>query len=164
MTKSLTVTTELPVDVETAWTAITSDGFTEQVASQVGTDDHQTSLTRGSDDVVVVSSRALPQDIPGPLGKVIPSGLRPTQTDVWQADPRDGARHATWTVVSPGVPIRIGGRIRLEPTDSGCRRIVDGDATVKVPMIGGKLESMVADLTRKQAEAEGDAIARLLAP
>lgn len=162
MTKHVQITSELPVGVETAWQALTSDGWTERVAAEVGTDDREVSVTRSTGEVVVVSSRSLPENIPGPLGKVVPAGLRPTQTDTWEAHPRDVVRHATWQVDSAGVPIRIGGTIRLEPTADGCRRVVDADVTVKVPLIGGKLEGMVADLTRKQAEAEGAAAARLL--
>lgn len=163
MTKHLTITSELPVDVETAWAALTSDGFTERVAAEVGTDDTETSMTRSTGEVVVVSSRSLPDTIPGALGKVIPSGLRPTQTDIWEANARDAVRHATWKVESTGVPIEIGGRIRLEPTGEGCRRVVDADVKVKVPIIGGKLENMVSDLVKKQAEREGQALATLLA-
>lgn len=53
---------------------------------------------------------------------------------------------ATVTVKTPGKPTDISGSYRLAETGGRTTQTFEGDLTVKVPLIGGKLEKLMADL------------------
>lgn len=162
MSKQVTTQVDYPVDVETAFAAITAQDWTSRLAVECGASHTLTSLKADSSTVVIVTSRSLPQSMPSALGKIIPSGARPTKTDVWEATAKGGVRRGSWKVVSPGVPAEVGGTMRLEPASAGSRLVVDVEVKVKVPVIGGKMEGFLIDMTKKESAEEGVAAARLL--
>jgi hypothetical protein len=108
-------------------------------------------------EVTLVLSRELPAGVPGFLERFLPADGRVTQTDVWDA-PSGGTRSGTWRVDIPGAPARLGGTMRLEPTPSGSRYVVDGEVQVRVPLIGGRAEGFIAPLVEKLAAREGEVL------
>src|SRR4051812_35381475 len=48
-------------------------------------------------------------------------------------------------IESPGKPASAKGTIRLEPDGAGTREVVELEIKVKVPLIGGKLEKLMAE-------------------
>lgn len=69
---------------------------------------------------------------------------------VW--DP--ATRTAKFTVDVKNVPTRVGGTVKIVPTETGCDYIVDVQVSCKVPLIGGKLEVFVASATNKALDRE----------
>jgi hypothetical protein len=112
---------------------------------------------RANGGVTLVVSRELPAGVPGFLERFLPKDGRVTQTDDW-GPAHDGARSGTWKVEIPGAPARLGGTMRLEPTASGSRYVVDGTVEVKVPVVGGKAEGFIAGLVEKLAAKEADVL------
>ena len=49
------------------------------------------------------------------------------------------------SIEAPGKPTSATGTIRLEPAGGGTTEVVELDIKVKVPLIGGKLEKLMAD-------------------
>ena len=49
------------------------------------------------------------------------------------------------SIESPGKPTSASGTIRLEPSGAGTTEVVELDIKVKVPLIGGKLERLMAE-------------------
>ena len=107
--------------------------------------------------VVLVVSRELPAGVPGFLERFLPQDGRVTQTDDWGPE-SGGSRTGTWKVEIPGAPARLGGTMRLEPTPTGSRFVVDGTVQVKVPLVGGKAESFIAGMVEKLAAKEADVL------
>jgi len=111
--------------------------------------------------VRLVVSRELPAGGPGFLQRFLPKDGRVVQTDDWGPS-QDGVRQGTWQVVLPGVPATLGGTMRLEPTATGTRYVIDGAIEVPIPLVGGKAESFIADmiqkLTAREAEVLQDAV------
>lgn len=70
-------------------------------------------------------------------------------TESW-ADSRGGSLEIT----APGKPTSAKGTITLLETGSGTSEVVELDIKVKVPLIGGKLESLMADTIREGIEVE----------
>jgi uncharacterized protein YndB with AHSA1/START domain len=66
---------------------------------------------------------------------------RAVQVEEW-ADPTQ----ATLTVLTPGKPTEISGTLTLTADGTGTVETFEGEVTVKVPLIGGRLESLVGDL------------------
>jgi uncharacterized protein YndB with AHSA1/START domain len=58
------------------------------------------------------------------------------------------------TITAPGKPTTATGTARLEARGSGTVEILELDVKVKVPVIGGKLENLMADNIRAGMDAE----------
>lgn len=166
MSKPVSTSTDLPVDAAAAFAAMTAPDWYARLAAHGGDGTEHVSTTPAADGgAVVVAKRPVPDAIPAALAKLVPKGTRATQTDTWGPAQPDGGRRGTWTVTSPGLPVQLGGDVRLEPAGDGrCRFVVDGAVSVKIPVVGGRLEGPLADLTRTQATAEGAAMQAVLAP
>lgn len=60
----------------------------------------------------------------------------------------------TVTITAPGKPTSATGTARLEARGAGTAEVVELDIKVKVPVIGGKLEGLMADNITKGLEVE----------
>lgn len=107
--------------------------------------------------VLFVLSRELPDGVPGPLQRFLPSDGRVVQTDEWAAA-AGGERHGTWSVRIPGAPATMGGTMSVVPTDGGSTYAIKGEVVVKVPLIGGKAEKYIAGLVRQLAAKEAEVL------
>ena len=58
------------------------------------------------------------------------------------------------SIESPGKPASARGTIRLEPRGGGTTEVVELDIKVKVPLIGGKLEKLMAEKVAAGMDAE----------
>ncbi|HVM26543.1 MAG TPA: DUF2505 domain-containing protein [Mycobacteriales bacterium] len=103
--------------------------------------------------VTLVVSRELPAGVPGFLERFLPQDGRVVQTDAW-GPPHGETRSGTWRVDIPGAPATLGGTMRLEPTPTGSRYVIEGEVTVKVPLVGGRAESFIAGMVEKLAAKE----------
>ena len=101
-------------------------------------------------------SRELPAGVPGFLERFLPSDGRVLETFDWAPAAPDGARRGSWSADIPGAPARLGGTMRIDPTDVGSSYTIEGEVKVKVPLIGGRAESFIADVVVKLATKEAD--------
>ena len=90
---------------------------------------------------VVIDQVQPTSGIPSFAKKIAGESTRAIQTEEWT----DG-RSATMTVRTPGKPAEINGRLTLTETGSTTVETFEGEAKAKVPLIGGKLEGLLADL------------------
>ncbi len=60
----------------------------------------------------------------------------------------------TVSVTAPGKPTTATGTVRLEARGAGTAEVVELDVKVKVPVIGGKLEGLMADNIKAGLEVE----------
>ncbi|MGN6574525.1 MAG: DUF2505 domain-containing protein [Nocardioides sp.] len=74
------------------------------------------------------------------------------QVEEWQ-DPRS----ATMTVTTPGKPTRITGTLSLDSDGARTVETFEGEVKVSVPLIGGKIEGLMAELFRKGMDKEHSA-------
>ena len=58
------------------------------------------------------------------------------------------------TIEAPGKPTSIAGTIRLEPDGAGTKEVVELEIKVKVPLIGGKLEKLMAEKVQAGMDVE----------
>lgn len=145
-------------DVETAF-RILSDASWAQRRAQALQDGSRVVRREETPDggVTLVVSRELPAGVPGFLERFLPADGRAVQTDVWGPE-QDGQRHGTWSADLPGAPATLGGTMRLEPTPTGSRYVIDGSITVRVPLIGGRAESFIAGMVEKLAAKEAEVL------
>ena len=162
MAGKIKVRYEIPADVETAYAAISGDGWAPAKAAQLKDGSVVVSRTEGAGGAVtLVVERDLPDSIPGFLTKFLPAGGKVKQTDTWGAA-SGGVRSGTWTTDTAGSPAKVEGTMRLEPSGSGCAYVVEGTAKVSIPLVGGKAEGVVVGLTKKITAAEADVLRGLV--
>lgn len=112
--------------------------------------------------VTVATVRALPDGVPGFLARFLPPDPGIAQTEVWHLPGPEGVCHGTWSLVIPGAPGQVQGTVRLEPTAQGCREVLEGTATVKIPLVGGRAESFIAELAERMMAREAVVLSGLL--
>ncbi len=162
MAGKINVRYDVPADVETAYAAISGDGWAPAKGEALGDGSQVVSRTVGEGGAVtLVVSRNLPDNIPGFLTKFLPSGGKVVQTDTW-GPLVDGVRSGTWTTDTAGSPAKVEGTMRLEPSGAGCAYVVQGTAKVSIPLVGGKAEGVVVGLTEKITAKEAEVLRGLV--
>lgn len=103
-------------------------------------------------------NRSLPAVVAPLVG---PEGL--VYFQVTRADPAKGL--IRWSVEAPalGERLEVVGTTRFEPHPEGCRRIIEGQVTVKVRLVGGQIERFVADEVQKSYDRTARAMAAFIA-
>jgi uncharacterized protein YndB with AHSA1/START domain len=89
------------------------------------------------------------KDLPGFARTFAGESTHVIQREVWTST-------ATGSLVieSPGKPVSTAGTIRLEPTGTGTTEVVELEIKVKVPLIGGRLEKLMAEKIAEGMDVE----------
>ncbi|MCW2615875.1 MAG: hypothetical protein JWN08_2869 [Frankiales bacterium] len=149
-------------DVERVLAILTSEQWPVRKAEALRDGSRVVERTERPDGgVLLVQSRELPGGGPGFLEKFLPQDGRVVQTDDW-GPAQDGLRRGTWSVEIPGAPARLGGTLLLEPTATGSRYVIDGEAKVPIPLVGGKAERFIADMVLKLSDKEAELLRTVL--
>lgn len=92
-------------------------------------------------------------ELPGFVKKVVRGKLMVTRTDAW--GPLEGeCADGTLAGGATAIPVSVDGLLRLRPNGTGSVLTVTGTSTVKIPLIGGKIESLVNDMIKSMVEQE----------
>jgi hypothetical protein len=89
------------------------------------------------------------EGVPGFAKKFAGETTRAVQTEEWSS-PAGG----TITIETPGKPTSINGTVTLAEAGGRTTETLDVEVTVKVPLLGRKLESLMADLVAKGMDKE----------
>lgn len=163
MSKDFRHSYPLPSSVEAAFAVIASEGWAAAKAEHLKDGSTVKRFEQGADGSVVLQiSRDLPDGVPGFLERFLPADGKAGQTDSWAADTGDGTRRGTWKADIPGAPAEVSGTMRLEPQGTGCAYVVEGTVKVKIPLVGGKAESFIADMTGKLTAKEAEVLRGLV--
>jgi hypothetical protein len=162
VSKKFSVSYDIPSDVETAYAAISGEGWAAGKAAALKDESKVVSREVGAGDAVtLVVTRKLPDGIPGFLQKFLPADGRVTQTDSW-GPANGGVRSGTWKADTPGSPVKVGGTMRLEPAGDGCSYVVEGEIKASIPLIGGKAEDVAVGMTKKLTASEAKVLRSLV--
>ncbi|MCW2854830.1 MAG: Polyketide cyclase / dehydrase and lipid transport [Marmoricola sp.] len=99
-----------------------------------------TSESSGDTTTVVVDQLQEVVGVPGFAKKFVGDSTRAITTQVWTGS------SASYVVETPGKPTSIKGTMSVSAKGSGSVLLYDLDVKASVPLIGGKLESLVAQL------------------
>lgn len=93
------------------------------------------------------------QRLPGAVRAILKGDLVVEREERWQ---RDGDGYAsTSRVTISGVPGEINGRARLgDRSDGGSELATTAEARVGIPLVGGKIEGLIADMLLKALKTE----------
>lgn len=111
-------------------------------------------LTVGDGTVDVELTQAIPAEhLPSIVTTVRPGDLVITRTETW--GPLVGGRATgTFTARVDGVPAALSGTLTLSADGDGSTVGLDGQVDVKMPLIGGKIESVIAEQITELLENE----------
>src|SRR5215210_1516096 len=101
------------------------------------------------------------QDLPPIVGKVMNGDLAIIRTETLNRT-QPGRYSGDVDVAIPGAPASASGSMALADDGDGSLFEVHADVTVRVPLIGGKIEEIVADQVRRLLEAETEFTVRWL--
>ena len=80
---------------------------------------------------------------------VVGDEINLVQTEKWS-----DIEHARVEVLIPGKPGQMNGTVTLREENGTTTETVDMEVRVSIPLVGGKIESLIADLLRKALRAE----------
>jgi hypothetical protein len=102
------------------------------------------------------------EHLPSIVKKVKSGDLTVQRTEIWE--PFDGtAASGAFTAVVAGTPIRMHGTHSLNGSGSSATVQTTGQAQVSVPIIGGKIEQIIADNITRLLSIEQDFTAQWMA-
>jgi Protein of unknown function (DUF2505) len=112
---------------------------------------HRTVTVEGDDAArrVTIDQGHGTDRLPGFARKIVGDRIHIVQSESWTA-----GGHGTITVTVPGKPGEMTGTATLVADDGGVTERVDMTVTVRLPLIGGKVEELIADMLRKALRAE----------
>lgn len=114
---------------------------------------------RGHDDGVDIKLRqgVDAQRLPGAVRSILSGDLVVEREERWRG--HEAAGRATIN----GVPAEIRSRTRLAPNGTGTELVVSAEVKVGIPLIGGKIEKVVAEQVTKLLAAESEYAEKWLA-
>ncbi|HEX6877729.1 MAG TPA: DUF2505 domain-containing protein [Nocardioidaceae bacterium] len=124
--------------------------FREQVCEAQHTTE-ATAEVDGMDDTmtVTVDQRRPADGIPSFARKFVGDTIHIRQHEEWHS-----ATDASLEVSVPGKPGHLKGSITLRPDGDGTIETVSGEIKVHIPLVGGKLEGLIAELLDHALRAE----------
>ena len=124
--------------------------FREEVCDAQGVLRHGVTITHeGGGMKVVVDQVQRAAGLPGFAKRLVGDEINLIQTEQW-SDIETGVVD----VVIPGKPGQMRGTISLRESGGTTTETVEMEIKVSIPLVGGKIESLIADLLRKALKAE----------
>lgn len=146
---SLDLTYEAPLaDVDAMLMDV---AFREAVCDAQGAIRKTVTITEEDAGVIVhVDQVQLPEGIPGFARKFVGDEINLVATETWW-----DSENARVEVVIPGKPGEMTGTLNLSESGGVTTERIEMEIKVGIPLVGGKIESLIADLLRSALKAEG---------
>lgn len=124
--------------------------FREKVCAAMQATRHSVTIEPSGAGMSVVMEQTQPaRGIPSFAKRFVGDEMDIVQRESWT----DGSS-AELTIDLPGKPGRFAGRITMAGDGDRTVETVAGDVSVKVPLVGGKLEALIGDLLQVALRAE----------
>jgi uncharacterized protein YndB with AHSA1/START domain len=143
MMSAMEFRTELTYDAspDEVFAMLSDPAFREQVAEAQQVVSVDVRLTPADDGFTLVSDQVQnTEDLPAIAKKFAGDTTQAVITEQWTT-----RTQGTISIAAPGKPTSAKGTVRLDPDGDGTVEIVELDVKVKVPLVGGKLEKLMAD-------------------
>ena len=98
----------------------------------------------GGKTTVVMRQSIDAEDLPGIVRRVAPDGVTIERTEIWMAGD-NGGYHGTAEAAVSGFNGSMHGTTTLADIAAGCEYLLSGQVKVGIPLIGGKIEEVVAE-------------------
>lgn len=131
--------------------------YREQGATNIQVEAH----THDGNNFAVTISRDVPVEVPVPAFArgIVPDTITLVQTDRWDTAARTGRLEIRFK----GLPVVLTAAMRLHDTAAGARETLDFDIRVAVPLLGRKLEELLASDLRLKFQRDTDVTLDIIA-
>ena len=119
------------------------------IAAQGGTSGTFEIEQSGDVTTAVVDQVQPAAGLPSYATRIVGSEINIVQREEWTS-----AAYADLHVTIPGKPGQMVGSITLDEDGATTTETVEVEITVNIPLVGGKIEKLIADLLRKALKAE----------
>jgi hypothetical protein len=131
-------------------TMLADPAFREKVCDEQGVLRHTVRIDREGDGMQVeIDQVQAAKGIPGFAKKFVGDEIHIVQSESWSS-PEHGDIH----VSIPGKPGEMKGTATLAEDGAGTTETVELTVSVQIPLVGGKIEGLIADLLSKALRAE----------
>jgi hypothetical protein len=128
---------------------LTDPSFWDEVAAATGALTSTATIgAEGSTTRIVIDQEQRVTGVPSFARKFVGDSTRAITTQVWRGD------EASYEVEAPGKPTSIKGTATLAENATGSTLTYDLDVKASVPLVGGKLEKLVVELTTEGFDKE----------
>ncbi|PTR31196.1 uncharacterized protein DUF2505 [Rhodococcus sp. OK519] len=143
--------------VATLHAALTDEGYWQSRLREVGGPGAVLeSVAVGDGTIDVVLKQSVPAEhLPSVVTSIRPGDLIIRRTESWAPLQGDRAQ-GTFSAEVEGAPGQLRGTMTLSADGSGSALVMNGDVEVKIPLIGGKIESVIAGQVLELLDAEED--------
>jgi uncharacterized protein YndB with AHSA1/START domain len=152
MMSAMKIRHEITYDAPAAdvWAMLSDPAFRQKSCEAMGVLSCTIAVDPVGEGMKVRIDQVQPTDgIPSFAKKFAGETTHAVQVEEW-SDPA----HATLTVKTPGKPTEISGTLTLTEQGGTTTETFEGECRVKVPLIGGKLEGLMAELFKKGMNKE----------
>ncbi len=141
------LTHQMPYDAppDAVWEMLHTPAFRERVCEEMRMVRHDVRVA-GPEVTIEQVQRA--RGIPSFATRFVGDEVLIVQHERWQST------RAEVTVTIPDQPGEMSGTADLTPTGAGTLEVVEMDVRVRVPVVGGRIEDLLASLLRKALETE----------
>ena len=105
-------------------------------------------IERDGETTTVIVDETQAPSIPSFARKFVGDSVQLVQRATWTGSSAD------FEVEIPGKPGHLKGTLTLTPDGARTREVIDAEVTVKVPLLGGKLEELIGGIFGKTLETQ----------
>jgi len=154
MSKKISRVGKYDASADAIWAMLGEREYVDQKYQALG--DISTSVENfepGEEAASLTVDRQVPADLPDFAKKIMGDTNRIVQQESWKAS--GGGYVCDLKIEFPGKPLHVTGRLEVKPTgDSSADWHVDMDIKASIPLVGGKLESVVQKETLASLDKE----------
>lgn len=153
-----------PQPVDRVLAAFTSEDYWRTRIAEVGGDGARLDrLDIGEGTVAVEMTQLIPAEhLPSLVTKIRPGDLVITRTEDWTHPAGNPTATGTLTARVAGLPGELTGTLTLAPAGTGSTVTLDGRVDVPIPLIGSKIEAVIAERITELLLHEDEFTARWL--
>lgn len=141
---------DFPYDIDAVYKEIMSDDYLVKRADWVQTDEVTADITQQPNGgVKAVLDRYVRRDYPKAFKGLFPEKQHMIHTEQWEPDGAGGYK-GTYLCDVQKAPVKVEAEFTLKKKGSGCEMRTLHSVTVKLPLIGGKVEKYVLGQTKTQ--------------
>lgn len=164
MTSRFSHRASFPTPVATAFTTLVDQTYLTERLNAIGGKDAEllNHASRGDEVAYRIRQGVDANRLPGAVRSILGGDLTVEREERWRPD-GDGYISASKVTIS-GVPAEIKARSRLAGrSEQDCELVVDAEVRVNIPLLGAKLEKVVAEQVIKLLAAEAEFAEKWLA-
>lgn len=135
--------------IEAVYAMLGDPAFREKVCASQHYHRWDVEITHGSAMTVRIDQHRPTEGVPSFANKFVGEEIHIVQEEDWSSPTT-----AALKVTIPGKPGHMQGSIRLAEVDGGVTETVHVDIRVGIPLVGGKIEGLIADLLEHALVAE----------